>query len=120
LNLSHSNLKEISNLEYFPNIRLLNLESNHISNLSGIENCRHSLVTLILSNNKLDSQKYSYGPYLEGFINLTTLILDNNHICNATNLGLQKLPNLKYLSLRNNSLTKMDGLKGLFDLKYLY
>ena len=50
--------------------------------------------------------------------NLETLYLKNNNISKIE--GLEKLTNLKLLSLDDNKISKIEGLEQLTNLKWLY
>lgn len=82
-----------------PNFQLIFTEQNVASLPAAITNMYHSCVNLAdLSNNGLKSLNG-----LQPFVNLTELILDNNHLGDI--IKIPRLPNLTTLSLNNNNVS---------------
>jgi Leucine-rich repeat (LRR) protein len=127
LNLSN-NITNLSGIEYFTNLQVLNCPFNQLTNLNG--NQFTDLIYLNCSYNQLQNLE------ITGLTNLKKLICDNNQLTNLnvsgltslqtlycytnllTSINLNGLPNLKYLYCLNNQLTSLNT-SGLINLEYL-
>ncbi|MFX0104427.1 MAG: leucine-rich repeat domain-containing protein [Candidatus Hodarchaeota archaeon] len=107
-----SDIREIIGLQEQVDLEELNLESNLIEEIKGLENLK-SLRTLKLSFNRLYEIKG-----LESLINLEELFLIGNQITEIK--GLENLTNLRVLSLSSNQLSQIKGLNHLTNLEELY
>jgi Secretion system C-terminal sorting domain len=108
LDLTYSNISNLSGIEYFTNLRELGMTDNPIYSFSnaGMSN----LVNLIWGNNGASS---SISINLNGFPNLKWASLINNSFNSIT---LNNMPLLETLYIGNNPLTTMD-FSGLPSLK---
>ncbi|XP_073437082.1 leucine-rich repeat and guanylate kinase domain-containing protein [Dendrobates tinctorius] len=96
VNLAHNNINTISGFGSLP-IRMLNLASNQIKNITGLENLK-SLQTLDLSSNQITSLEG-----LEGLKFLQTLNIQDNEICQISEIAfIEELPMLHILNLIKN------------------
>ncbi|KAM4037801.1 leucine-rich repeat and guanylate kinase domain-containing protein isoform 1-T1 [Anomaloglossus baeobatrachus] len=96
VNLAHNAIHTISGFGSLP-IRMLNLASNQIKNLTGLENLK-SLQTLDLSSNQITSLEG-----LEGSKFLQTLNMQDNEICQISEIAfIEELPMLHILNLIQN------------------
>ena len=100
LEVKHEDIKSISGLSYFTNLKVLILSLNRISR---IQNLPGTLSYLDLSQNAISSIPDLKLPYLE------ELILDLNQIESIS--GLASCTNLRILSLNNNKICKIGGLE---------
>ncbi len=128
LNLNNSNLKTLTNqLEEFVSLRELNLDHNLIHSINGLQNVTW-LTVLRLSYNRIEAAvtanntplSNAFGKVIEKLVHLEVLTLDNNHIASIAALQLGKLRKLRLLSIKGNSLTRVDGLDGLVSLEKLF
>eukprot|EP01059_Diplonema_ambulator_P035367 TRINITY_DN8290_c0_g1_i2.p1 TRINITY_DN8290_c0_g1~~TRINITY_DN8290_c0_g1_i2.p1 ORF type:complete len:1479 (+),score=580.35 TRINITY_DN8290_c0_g1_i2:85-4521(+) len=125
LNLSGCSIRELSMLEQFPSLLHFKCDHNMLSNVTGLKCCT-SLLSLNLNSNRLSSSPEattgralpSLGSCLEQMSLLESLSLEGNHITSISALGL-KLKNLRFLNLRSNDITKIDGLEGVPQLSEL-
>ncbi|XP_073508589.1 leucine-rich repeat and guanylate kinase domain-containing protein isoform X2 [Phyllobates terribilis] len=96
VNLAHNNIHTINGFGSLP-IRMLNLASNQIKNITGLENLK-SLQTLDLSSNQITSLEG-----LEGLKFLQTLNIEDNEICQISEIAfIEELPMLHILNLIKN------------------
>eukprot|EP01061_Rhynchopus_euleeides_P005092 TRINITY_DN14333_c0_g2_i1.p1 TRINITY_DN14333_c0_g2~~TRINITY_DN14333_c0_g2_i1.p1 ORF type:complete len:1537 (+),score=690.35 TRINITY_DN14333_c0_g2_i1:257-4612(+) len=118
LNLSACSIREISLLEHFPSLLHLKCDHNLLSDVSGLSCCT-TLLSLNLNNNRLSCDPAKghtpLGKCLEQMRSLESLSIEANAISSISALAL-KLPNLRFLNLRGNDITKVDGLEGLGQL----
>ena len=91
IQLSNNNISDISILQYFDNIIILEAENNSISDISGLSGLK-KLSVINLSNNQI-----SDITSLQNLENLNTLYLDNNKITSP-----KIFKDLNYLTLSNN------------------
>ena len=112
LDITHSNISDLSFLSSATNLERLRLSNNQIVDLGTLSSLAN-LKYLYLDNNQI----VDLEP-LKGLANLESLSLNNNQI---VDLGtLSSLPNLKYLHLNNNQIVDLEPLKGLANLEHLY
>lgn len=97
LNVIGQNISNLEGLQYFTNLTVLGLDTNHVTsiNLSSLT----QLVSLNCHTNQLASLD------LTGLIHLERLFCYNNQI---TSLDFSNLPNLKTVYCGNNQLTSLD------------
>ena len=106
-------IKDLTGLEHAPNLEVLHLRWNHVSNVEPLRQCER-LWFINLSRNQLISD---LSP-LENVISLKHLDCHDNLI---SDLGFARnLVNLEYLVLRNNYLTDVSGLAHLTKLEELH
>lgn len=103
LSLSNSNIYNLSGIEYFLNLKHLNVQSNYLSNINLSSNTQ--LVLLACHQNQLTELDVSNLPdlyYLYAFQNLlTTLNLSSNPQINTISIGYN--PNLTSVNIKNNT-----------------
>lgn len=127
LDLSHCSLKEVSLLERFSSLEVLQLHHNLLTQVA----CMSSLTrlkALQLSHNRLGGGNWrpqntaaavALGDALAPLRKLESLSLESNQIADLAVLKL-RLPSLKFLNLRGNELTVLQqGLQQLPDLREL-
>eukprot|EP00755_Sulcionema_specki_P010169 Sspe_Gene.6755::Locus_2269_Transcript_1_1_Confidence_1.000_Length_4905::g.6755::m.6755 len=125
LNLSSCSIKELSLLDQFPSLLHLKCDHNLLCDVSGLRACT-SLASLNLNSNRITSSDSSngkpgvmpLGKCLEQMTYLESLSLESNQITSVAGLCL-KLPNLKFLNVRSNDISKVDGLEQLPQLREL-
>ncbi|MHA1672291.1 MAG: leucine-rich repeat domain-containing protein [Promethearchaeota archaeon] len=111
LNLSHTNITEITGLENFPNLKDLDLSRCQITEITGLE-------TLVnLERLKLIENKITEISGLETLIHLKELDLSFNKIAEKT--GLETLVNLERLNLELVPLAELPHLKRINKIKIL-
>ena len=111
LNLRGYGLNDLTGIEAFSNLTVLDLSDNYIYDLSDIA-LLTSLESLDLSNNSVkDISK------LESLTNLQNLDLSYNLLSDFS--GLFDLTSLVYLDVSSNLITSIDGINDLVDLKHL-
>jgi Leucine-rich repeat (LRR) protein len=131
LDLNSCKLRHLDALsaERFPNLRVLVLDNNHISDLSSLSPLP-LLRVLRLNRNRIvaapsfDKDKEREGLLTRGFLAtcfpaLEVLELGFNRIASIAALQLRGLNELRVLTLESNELTKVDGLNGLPALQQL-
>lgn len=133
LNLSNNQIVFIENLGNLLDLETLDLHSNEIQEIQGIDEL-FNLKVLDLSNNKLTNiEKLLFLNQLENLrlanneiemisglntlVNLKELNLGSNNISKIVNLS--NLGNLKILILFSNAIKKIEGLETLRNLKIL-
>jgi len=90
----------------------IDISSNLLTDLDGIESCEKTLKWLNVSHNRICSVKH-----LKGCTNLNVLNLSNNKITSLKHL--KKLQSLKAIILNGNELSTLDGITGLKELNTL-
>ncbi|AKA68125.1 leucine-rich repeat domain-containing protein [Clostridium scatologenes] len=112
LNLSQNHLSHVSVLRYLPYLRDLDLSQNEISDINELRGL-NNLYYLNLNNNEIsDISELKYFTYLH------MLLLNANEIVDIE--PLQGLTNLQQLSLKNNRISSIIALRGLTNLNLLY
>ena len=115
LNLSGCSIREVSLLEHFPSLLHLKCDHNLLADLSGLKGCT-SLLSLNLNSNRISCDVSKghppLGKCLEQMQSLESLSLEGNQIASISGLVL-KLPNLRFLNIRGNDITRVDGLEHL-------
>eukprot|EP00644_Phytophthora_capsici_P004087 jgi/Phyca11/131523/e_gw1.107.73.1 len=125
MDISSCRIREIGRIpgDVFSNVRVLNLENNQISDISGLE-ALPKLRVLNLNRNKIErltpsslSSDYTLPDSCDGggtgilaCLNLEQLHLAYNQITDMTALGLQFLDSLKVLHLQGNAIICFAGL----------
>lgn len=123
LDLRNCKIKEIDCLSGsdFRNLRRLNFDNNLLVNIdcfASLSGLRH----LSVSNNKLerllsyDGSLNDYKPLKSFLPNLEELLLGYNNISKISDLGLNRLSQLKVLYLQGNRIMKVDGLEQMTNL----
>ncbi|MDK2802424.1 MAG: hypothetical protein KFW09_03505 [Oscillospiraceae bacterium] len=107
LDLSHWNLEDITGIEYFKNLKTLNLKGNKFKTVNLFNNS--SLENLDLSDNHISVYSLSSSNILK------SLDLSNNDI---VSIDVSAMVNLERLDISNNELTTIDlsKLTSLFNL----
>jgi hypothetical protein len=99
----NKNIEDYSFLACFPNLKILGMENNNISDLTFLAYVNNKIDTISLKNNKI-----SDISILSKFHNLRVLYLSNNQIINL--MGLENLKKLEKLYIDGNPIT-LDGLR---------
>ena len=107
----YKEIESLEGLQHAPNLRLLDLDGNRISDLTPLANLTN-LVELGLDRNRV-----SDISLLAGLINLQVLTIDENRISDLT--PLVNLHSLEALTLRRNLITDVEALSGLTRLRSL-
>jgi hypothetical protein len=117
LGLSSCGIKELTLLDQFVALQHLSLDRNLLSDVTGVMRCT-SLVSLDLAFNKLSLSVGPIGRALCELPALESLSLESNGITSIAALQLSA-PKLKFLNLKANDLSKVDGLDSLPNLREL-
>jgi Leucine-rich repeat (LRR) protein len=132
--VNHASISNLSGLEWATNLAGLSLTGGSISNLTVLQHLsqlthltlRTNSITDISPLTSLTNLSYldlgvnpiaSFSPFLNGFTNLTTLILDGTSCSNLT--VLQNLKQLTSLILDNNQISDLSPLATLTNLDFL-
>jgi len=97
----------INNIKYLILDNLENKLNNNKLLFRNLLLTMSNLKSLSLCNNKIDNKFIDF--IINNNINLTSIHLDNNNISKINNLN--KIPKLKYLSLKNNKIQDIDFIK---------
>lgn len=105
----------------FPNLRELNISNNNLITLKGF-GYLPKLKILTISANKLETLISSpnndgYPKGLLGLTGLEVLDISYNNIANLYGLNFAPMKDLKILNASNNSITKLDHIDHLKDLR---
>ncbi|XP_056151358.1 leucine-rich repeat-containing protein 9 [Lampris incognitus] len=114
LNLDGQRINKLTNLDKLVNLRWASFNDNNISKVEGLDNCLH-LEELFLNNNcitKIDG--------LSKLLYLTKLSLNGNQLSCVEASVLERLHNLHFLSVENNSIGTMHGIHRARSLIELY
>ncbi|NHJ22529.1 MAG: leucine-rich repeat domain-containing protein [Candidatus Lokiarchaeota archaeon] len=111
LDLSENSISEIENLENLVRLKYLSLAGNSIKEIKGLDNLKR-LKSLIMWGNHVSEIKC-----LEELSNLQDLNLNENHIEEIK--GLELLRHLKGLYLANNKIREIKGIEHLKELEIL-
>ncbi|CCW62742.1 unnamed protein product [Phytomonas sp. EM1] len=103
---------EIKNLEPYTNVKVLWLEQNAITNLSGLEHQRDCLVSLFLQNNTICSLQTLTATPLH---NLRVLNISHNYITSLKGIAAA-CPCLETLQVSHNHLVSLDACRDLWQL----
>ena len=127
-------IKDITGIENFENLKTLNLNNNKVTNLNQLSKLKNletlsvrfngltsleslkdltNLAQLDASNNSITDTKE-----IASLTKLNTLLLSNNNIGNNLN-GIKSLSNLKTLAIANNNVSNLDALSSL-NIESLY
>uniref|UniRef100_A0A7S1HYF6 U2A'/phosphoprotein 32 family A C-terminal domain-containing protein n=1 Tax=Eutreptiella gymnastica TaxID=73025 RepID=A0A7S1HYF6_9EUGL len=120
LSLSSCGIKELSLLEGFTGLLHLKLDHNLLPSISGLQ-CLSTLISLNASFNRLhhDHDLGHVGQVLAYCPRLEHLDLEANNLPSIGGLQLRN-GKLQRLNLRNNEITKVDGLDALPSLTELH
>jgi Leucine-rich repeat (LRR) protein len=129
LDLSSNKIRDTANCitgEVFGNLRVLNLDNNMISDLSGLTGLS-VLAVLRLNHNRIESlgpDKPPRGPEapmcgLQTLSSLEVLQLGFNDIHTLSACKFLPLGSLKVLFLQGNDITRLDGLESLSQVREL-
>ena len=111
LDLSETQLTDVSSLKGLTNLTHLNLKQNMISDVSALRGL-NNLTVLELGSNQLTDVND-----LKGLTRLTKLWLYSNQLTDVS--ALKGLSNLTLLALQSNQLTEVNSLRGLTKLTVL-
>jgi len=111
LDLDSNEISKINGLEKLGDLKMLSLDSNQISDINGLEKL-NALTTLLFSYNQISEIKG-----LEKLNALTELYFSSNQISEIK--GLEKLTALTGLHLSSNQISEIKGLEKLTALTYL-
>ncbi|MEP2059982.1 MAG: T9SS type A sorting domain-containing protein [Maribacter litoralis] len=104
LDISNSSINDLSGLEFFSSLEILNVNGN---NLDKLELQNTSLTEIRANNCNLagKSIRFQNNPPSGSFlVNVTTLFLENNNFGNAGSaISFGGIPNVEHLYLRGNS-----------------
>ena len=108
LNLSDSEISDLTGIEYFRNLEVLNLSNNYIENVSPLSTL-HNLKILNLNNNHIVNLETANFASLDQ-LGLVSLYLDHNLVEDETGVRirlsdislLRNFPDLEELSLNDN------------------
>ena len=98
---------DINNIKYLILDNLENKLNNNKLLFRNLLLTMSNLKSLSLCNNKIDNKFIDF--IINNNINLTSIHLDDNNISKINNLN--KIPKLKYLSLKNNKIQDIDFIK---------
>ena len=105
--LQNNQLQSLGFITAVPQLKVLNLSSNKLSDAHIDSLCTMKLphlTTLSLANNSLKR-----APTIRGFVSLESIDLSHNFIA-SVDRGVLECPNLKILNLGYNSLRKLDNV----------
>jgi Leucine-rich repeat (LRR) protein len=103
-------ITEYEALKYLPNLMILSLNENDISDITFLNYINKSIDTISLCNNKIEDISR-----LSEFTSISLLLLSNNYI--ASLKGLENLKKLEDLAINGNFIT-IESLKYIEDLCY--
>lgn len=112
LDLHYNDINRIQ-LSRWPNLVKLNLESNGLTNLNGLQSCR-SLQWIDVGNNDFA------GQAIDGINGLTQLIYFSAKKNGITRVALSTLPSLEYFDVSTNDIKTITGLGQCPKLRHLY
>ncbi|XP_015679300.1 leucine-rich repeat-containing protein 9 [Protobothrops mucrosquamatus] len=114
LDLDSQHLCKISGLEQLENLRWASFSNNNLTKVEGLDRCLN-LEELTLDGNCIVN--------LEGISKLSKLMrlsANNNHLTSLERNVFDNLSHLHYLSLENNRITSLGGLQKAYALIELY
>ncbi|XP_039175437.1 leucine-rich repeat-containing protein 9 isoform X3 [Crotalus tigris] len=114
LDLDSQHLCKISGLEQLENLRWASFSNNNLTKIEGLDRCLN-LEELTLDGNCIVN--------LEGISKLSKLMrlsANNNHLTSLERNVFDNLSHLHYLSLENNRITSLGGLQKAYALIELY
>lgn len=113
IDYSFNLVKEISNVDKNPYLKIINLSNNSITRIDGLSTCMY-LEELDLSYNQI--------TVIDNLDNLGQSLLKLNLMGNQIKsiTGLDNLVFLIELNLRKNQISRLKGLQNLQRLRYLY
>lgn len=106
------NIHDLSGLQYFHKISMLNCNDNPVTTLPSLDSL--TAITSIWA----EECSLATLPRIDHLQTLTTLVLKKNHLTALPSLG--GLNNLQYLDCSYNQLTALPELNGLINLQKLY
>lgn len=117
LYIDRQSIDDLSPLRNLSNLRILSLVRNNVTDTSSLSDLQN-LTYLNLSNNAPSTgQNTLKMTYLAGLTKLETLILDENFITDASDIG--NIINLKSLSIKYNYINDFTFLNMLTNLEIL-
>lgn len=112
INLSRNNISSLEAISNLENIKELSLSDNELTSLSNISKLT-KLTSLSISNNQLTSIEGM--PSANG---ITHLDIHNNQITSLT--GLPSAPSMTFLDISDNLVTDLNGIESFSQLNTLY
>lgn len=117
LGLQEKEISDITGLEDFTNVSLIELQDNDISDITSLKD-NETIEVLNLNNNELDSIDIQV---IKTMTNLKRLGMGGNNITSISELSdLASLPNLVELAIFDSNLTNLDGIEKFTNLEILY
>uniref|UniRef100_A0A669QJU4 Leucine rich repeat containing 9 n=1 Tax=Phasianus colchicus TaxID=9054 RepID=A0A669QJU4_PHACC len=114
LNLDDQHLFKISNLEKLEHLRWASFSNNNLTQVEGLESC------LNLEELTLDENCISTLDGISKLTKLTRLSVNNNHLTSLKRHVFENLSHLHYISVENNRIASLVGLKKTHSLIELY
>lgn len=115
LDVSGSNVTDLTGISAFTNVKRLSVHNNKITNLSELEKMT-GITYLYLNGNNLGDSISSVWK----LTNLTELYIDNTGISDKQFNGIVSLKKLKKLTCNKNTLRSLIALRNLPELKEVY
>ena len=107
LDISNSEISDLTGIEYFKNLKELDASNNNINDVSKIVELGN-LTKLNLSNNKLNNKEE-----LIKLVNLEILNISNNEISDISNFDVSKMTKLNNLDLSYNKIRDISALENV-------
>uniref|UniRef100_A0A8C3GD26 U2A'/phosphoprotein 32 family A C-terminal domain-containing protein n=1 Tax=Cairina moschata TaxID=8855 RepID=A0A8C3GD26_CAIMO len=114
LNLDGQHLFKISNLEKLEHLRWASFSNNNLTQIEGLDSC------LNLEELTLDENCISTLDGISKLTKLTRLSVNDNHLTSLEIHVFENLCHLHYVSIENNRITSLVGLKKTCSLIELY
>ncbi|XP_042669554.1 leucine-rich repeat-containing protein 9 [Centrocercus urophasianus] len=114
LNLDDQHLFKISNLEKLEHLRWASFSNNNLTEVEGLESC------LNLEELTLDENCISTLDGISKLTKLTRLSVNKNHLTSLKRHVFENLSHLHYISVENNRITSLVGLRKTYSLIELY
>uniref|UniRef100_A0A8C3M464 Leucine rich repeat containing 9 n=1 Tax=Chrysolophus pictus TaxID=9089 RepID=A0A8C3M464_CHRPC len=114
LNLDDQHLFKISNLEKLEHLRWASFSNNNLTQVEGLESC------LNLEELTLDENCISTLDGISKLTKLKRLSVNNNHLTSLKKHVFENLSHLHYISVENNRIASLVGLKKTHSLIELY
>nr|XP_033808784.1 leucine-rich repeat-containing protein 9 isoform X2 [Geotrypetes seraphini] len=132
VNLENNSLTSFSGLIFLPNVKILNLNYNHIESILPRQKSQNHLTNKQILHQKVTSSGYGQQTVSKtsrdvGIIEILSPVMESleelhlgyNGINNLPQLQLSRLKHLKSLFLEGNEITQIDGLESLYCLQEL-
>ncbi|CAF1028473.1 unnamed protein product, partial [Didymodactylos carnosus] len=115
LDLTHNNIRKLSSLSLFPQLKYLYLDYNHIEQDDSIDskNMNNNLISLSLRGNK--NLVFTNSQFFSFYSKLTMLDISDCNLKLLPKTLFENLTKLNYLSLKNNFLDHLPILPDKLD-----